>query len=373
MANQKSTILVIDDDDTIRDNISDLLSWDDYYVITAKNGQQGLRLALEIRPHLILCDIMMPDMDGYEVLQNLRSSPTISTTPFIFLTALSDREHVRRGMKIGADDYLSKPFSASELLATVHARLQRLEDIQAEYEQELEMARKSFTQMVAHELRTPLISIVMVQEMIAKRAEQLTPLQIQELMTTMESGTRRLRHLVEQVVFMNQLETRLLNEQIIQDNGILINLKHLLKESVNTAQLFVYRNKPNHVNLSLPENDYHLRGDFAALKQALAEIISNAINFSPPSEPVDVMVEEKKSNWISITVRDFGVGIPRDKIALAQMEFQQINREKQEQQGLGLGLPLAQRIVSVHKGELQIKSVEEQGTEVMIILPLTTP
>jgi DNA-binding NarL/FixJ family response regulator len=126
-----NSILIIEDDDNFRSSISLILKMEGFEVRTAKNGALGIAAALENRPDLILCDIMMPEMDGYSVLEYLKKDSNFDDIPFIFVTALGDRNNIRRGMNVGADDYLTKPFSAEELVAAVVGRLHRIETIRS--------------------------------------------------------------------------------------------------------------------------------------------------------------------------------------------------------------------------------------------------
>jgi DNA-binding NarL/FixJ family response regulator len=119
------TILIIEDQPDMRENIATILEMENYAVLSAASGSEGLRLASEEKPDLILCDIMMPQMDGHTVLQKIRENRTIAGTPFIFLTAKGERRDIRIGMNLGADDYLTKPATATELLAAITARLER--------------------------------------------------------------------------------------------------------------------------------------------------------------------------------------------------------------------------------------------------------
>lgn len=120
-----TTILLIEDQPDMLSSISTLLEMEDYAVLKASNGRTGFALAQEEKPDLILCDVMMPVMDGHAVLHALRKDATICGTPFIFLTARGEKPDIRTGMDLGADDYLTKPASASELLGAVRARLAR--------------------------------------------------------------------------------------------------------------------------------------------------------------------------------------------------------------------------------------------------------
>lgn len=121
------TILLIEDQPDMRENLATILEMEDYSVVLAENGREGLNLARDRRPDLVICDVMMPEMDGYLVLQSLRRDPATATTPFIFLTAKGEKGDLRAGMNLGADDYLTKPVTAIDLLAAVEARLNREE------------------------------------------------------------------------------------------------------------------------------------------------------------------------------------------------------------------------------------------------------
>lgn len=119
------TILIIEDQPDMLENIATILEMEGYAVLTASDGQDGFSRAQEEKPDLILCDVMMPQMDGHQVLQTLRDDQTISGTPFIFLTAKGEKRDQRTGMNLGADDYLTKPVTATDLLAAVSARFDR--------------------------------------------------------------------------------------------------------------------------------------------------------------------------------------------------------------------------------------------------------
>ena len=118
-------ILVIEDEEAVRENLIDLLEAEDFEIVAAANGRIGINLALSEVPDLILCDMMMPEIDGYGVLSALRQDPLTATIPFIFLTAKSAKADFRQGMDMGADDYLTKPFTRAELLSAIMNRLER--------------------------------------------------------------------------------------------------------------------------------------------------------------------------------------------------------------------------------------------------------
>jgi len=122
-------ILVIEDEEFVRETISDMLEIEGYIPILANNGESGLNCLSELRPDLILCDINMPVMDGYEVLERIKSTGDLSSIPFIFLTAKASNNDMRRGMELGADDYIFKPFKARDLLNAINTRLTVLTEV----------------------------------------------------------------------------------------------------------------------------------------------------------------------------------------------------------------------------------------------------
>ncbi|MDB9304989.1 response regulator [Nodularia spumigena CS-591/12] len=182
-------ILVIEDEDQIRLNIQEILVLADFSVVTSSDGVRGLNLAKVKLPNLIICDIMMPGMDGLEVLQNLRNDPQTANIPLIFLTAKSERDDLRQGMNLGADDYITKPFEPREILQAVKARLERqavstqqylneqdkVAKIQQkikesgtnlEVSQQLSQMRENILDQLSQDLRNPLSSINMALHML---------------------------------------------------------------------------------------------------------------------------------------------------------------------------------------------------------------
>lgn len=127
------TILIIDDNNEIRENIAEILTLGGYKALMAENGKQGIEMAIREKPSLIVCDIMMPELDGYGVLHLLRKNPETENIPFIFLTAKSERSDFRKGMEMGADDFITKPFDDLELLNAIEIRLKKYEVLQGKY------------------------------------------------------------------------------------------------------------------------------------------------------------------------------------------------------------------------------------------------
>lgn len=362
-------ILVIEDEESVRENILEILDFEGFEVQGAADGREGVRLAGEFQPDLIICDIAMPEMDGYSVLLEVRQTPTIASVPFIFLTARTDRAFMRHGMELGADDYLTKPFSSAELLAAILARLERREVTARAMEGRIEDAKRQLVQMIAHELRTPLVSIEMALDLISRQVGQLEPSQLLELLDYINRGSNRLHHVVEQMVLITQLESGLLTSDLLREQGLPVHVSELLIASVSLARRFAPRSADVPVRIDERDDDVSVWGDVNALRHALAEIIANALSFSPAGGEV-VVAEWRSGGRVVIAVTDRGPGIPPQQLAHALREFYQIDRDRQEQQGMGMGLPLARRLIEVHRGALDIQSVVGRGTQVTVQLPL---
>jgi len=177
-------VLIIEDDPAVLDNLEDILTLEGFKVVTARDGRQGVEAALQHAPDLILCDVMMPEMDGHEVVQMLRERPETKTTPFIFLTAKADRLDQRDGMESGADDYLTKPFRPSEVTRAIRVRLERHATLMQPYRNEMERSKtleqqlkdntelssikESLLNKLSEDLREPLGNVNLALHMLGK-------------------------------------------------------------------------------------------------------------------------------------------------------------------------------------------------------------
>jgi two-component system, sensor histidine kinase and response regulator len=362
-------ILVIEDEIHIRENIIEILEMDNYEVYEADDGVAGVQMALKYPPDLVICDIMMDGLDGYQVLEALRLNPTSAATPFIFVTSLGDREHMRQGMAYGADDYLCKPFGPTELLTAVESRLRRQKTIYKKSEEKLEKVKQDLARMVTHELRTPVASMKMVMQIISRQVDFLEPPQIQEFIETLEMGNNRLSRVIDQMVFATQLETGTLSRECLIVDGIRKPFWEVFLPTINMARQFIPSRHDVDIHLPVELDEMVILCEPTALRQAFAEIIANALNFSPKDGAVRMSYQEK-DGYLWISIRDDGPGIPAERLQAAMQGFRQIDRERHEQQGLGLGLMLARRIIEAHGGDIDVKSIVGQGTRVRVKLPI---
>jgi signal transduction histidine kinase len=276
---------------------------------------------------------------------------------------------MRSGMELGADDYITKPFTTQELLVAVQTRLEKHTAMTQLNDEKLEKARQQLTRMVAHELRTPLISINTVLDIISRQLGQLSRYQLQEMLDTIGMGSKRLNRLVDQMVFLTQLETGILKQDEIVSNGVPMRLWEVLITAIDLARRFAYLHPEVDIQLDDRDNLALVMCNPAALKHALAEIITNSLSYSPAGS-VATIAQWKTSDSVWISVVDQGQGIPPEHLVQIIEGFHQVDRETHEQQGMGLGLALANRVIEAHGGKLEITSVVGKGTQVLVCLPV---
>lgn len=362
-------ILVIEDVPELLAEIAEWLNFEGYDVVTAVNGRDGVEKAMTAQPDLIVSDITMPEMDGYEVLEALQKEPHLASVPFIFLTAHADKSAVRRGMNLGADDYITKPFKLDELLTAIETRLKRRQTIADTAHQDVSELKRKLVAMVSHELNTPLVSLSFVQELIEEQLGRLSREETAELLETLRAGTNRLEHLVRQTVILSKIEAKTLTAETIRMVGRPVLLWQLIADAMEMARRYAYRNQQGHIAIDQQDEAIAIFGDVHLLKQAISELLTNALNFSPQGASIHLHVWQADA-WVWLRVQDAGSGMNAADSTKAQQPFEQIDRERREQQGMGLGLSVSRHIVELHGGRFEIISIENRGTQVTFSLPL---
>lgn len=363
------TILIIEDEEGIREVVYDLLTTHHFLVIAATNGNEGVQLAIEHQPDLILCDVAMPVLDGYGVLEQLKKQPTTLTIPFIFLTAKSSVKDLRQGMELGADDYLIKPFTAQELLNAIETRLNKQAQLKGHYEESLNQLRRNITAALPHELRTPLVGILGASEFLLGDYENLDSEIVRELLSDIHSSGERLYQLIKKYLQFIHLQER----QLRQSPHPTVLGENVVALVTGTAErvLSVY---DRHQDLTLSLQIKRLSLNSQDFQQLLEEILDNAAKFSEKGTPIHLKVFED-SEQMHVVLKDQGRGMTPTELANIGA-YQQFNREHFEQQGAGLGLAIVKLITEIYDGHIRISSEPGQGTTVHVNiprLPITNP
>lgn len=358
-------ILVIEDQVDILDDVVDTLRLEGYEVLRAERGEDGVRLAREELPDLIVCDIMMPNMDGYQVLEILRSETETRTIPFIFLTALAERANWRQGMVMGADDYVTKPFHLQDLLESIQAQFHKQELIEDRTQEQLDTLRNSIVLALPHELRTPLNSIIGFSDMLVSEADQLSPDQVSNWGQHISKAAERLYRLVENHLYYVRLQVAVQGGARLQSDDALFDFGSAI-ESI-ARDLADECHRPDDLRLELDPAPMIQMQDNDAQK-VVHELVSNAFKFSEPGTPVHVYGEVVDGGY-KFTVTDEGRGMNKKDIDQIGA-YIQFERWIYEQQGMGLGLTIVKLLAAGYDTDFNIRSNKQQpGTRVCFVLP----
>lgn len=360
-------ILLIDDEELMRRTIRATLVRRGFTVLESANGAEGLELAKSQLPDLILCDINMLGLSGYDVLQRVQQHPATAAIPVVLITGDSEHHGLREGMNLGADDFLVKPFSPDSLLAAVGARIKRRQAVRQQATLEMEQLRRNIGQAVPHEMLTPLNGILATAELIEGNPA-LSP-DVTELARVIISSGERLHRLISRFMRYTQLE--LMASRPGELAALWQSTSGPVDELVAAAAQAVAAEAQRAADLRLD-----LAGCTAPMlaeyfSQLCVELLDNAFKFSTAGTPVEVKVGLAADDiWLS--VRDHGRGMGSDEIQRIGA-FMQFQRGRYEQQGAGLGLVLARRIAEIHGGSLELNSQPGVGTEVLVRLPAVAP
>ncbi len=358
-------ILVIEDEESIRENILELLEAEDFESIGAANGKIGIKMAIAQIPDLILCDMMMPEIDGHGVLKALRSEPITATIPFIFLTAKAEKTDIRLGMELGADDYITKPCTPQELLKAVAIRLDKHKAISIKSQKTLDELRSNISMSLPHELRTPLNAIMGFSELILSEYSILKESDILEMMGYIQLSGHRLYRLIQNFLLYTDLEIAATNPELLKEmrSSEFSCVESLLSEKAR--QQAKQANRTDDLQLNLQNSSAAI--DSMRLTKILEELLDNAFKFSSEGTPVFVTALVENQQFI-LSVKDQGRGMTVDQIA--QLEaYMQFDRQLYQQAGLGLGLAIVKRITELHGGNLKVESSPNQETIVSVFLP----
>jgi len=359
-------ILVIEDEKSVQANIIKLLQFEDFDVIGAENGYVGVQMAKEQLPDLILCDIMMPELDGYGVRHTLCQNPVTATIPFVFLSAKADKADIRLGMALGADDYLIKPFTRDELLQAIFARLDKQATIDRQFKEKIDKLRNTITESLPHELLIPLNQIQEFLQTLTNEYDLLERHKILEMTKEAYASSLNLQRLIQNFLLYALLEVTVkAPEQFKALRGSCISMA---KSVITDVAIEKAKHLDREADLDLDLQDITVPILEANLAKIVEEIIDNAFKFSPAGTPVRI-VSVLDNNMFILSVMDQGQGMTREQFTNlgAYIKFE---RQLYSQEGSGLGLAIAKHLSELHGGELTIDSILDQKTTVRVALPL---
>ena len=360
-------VLIVDDNPLIVNVLKSLLAAERFDVCVSNNGEEALSV-LGARPiDVIICDIMMPRMDGYELHQVVRQRPELSHIPFIFLSALNDNNEVSRGLESGVDDYLVKPFEPRMLIALVKGKIKRSRTLKTMSEQRYESYRRKVVHTLSHEFRTPLVAINTGSELLIEQKEQLDIKRMRELIEAIRRGGLRLERLVNDFMLLQQIEAGIA-QRLFETRKHPQVLSSIIEDYLRSFGDEL-QNDGFRIKVLDTEKSHEALIYGPQITDILSRFINNAVKFKAQDLTIEIH-HYVKNGEVILEVRDRGIGIDITRVKEALAAFGQLDRDKLEQQGSGLGLAIASRYAQIHGGRIEFENREGGGSIVRLVLPI---
>ncbi len=361
-------VLVVDDSSDNVFLIQTILEEEGYAISTAENGPSALTQIEQSPPQLVLLDVMMPGMDGFEVTQRIRRNTKLPFIPILLITAY-DQPSVAQGLDMGADDFIRKPVEVDELLARVRSLL-RLKHSVDERDQ-IARQREDFVSRLTHDLRTPLVAADRMLLLFQQGAlGELSPT-MKEALATMLRSNQNLLQMVNTLLEVYRFEAGRKNLAFFP-----VDIADLLEEvTKELAPLAQEKGLLLQLQLGEQPQPYKLLGDRLELHRLFTNLVGNAIKFTDtgsvtirllPNHDLATNPTTKQPASITVEVADTGPGIPPEEKASLFERFRQGGHKRS---GSGLGLYLSRRILEVHKGTIEVKSEVGKGSVFVVSLP----
>jgi signal transduction histidine kinase len=358
------TILLVDDDPQVRSMFGLALRRNGYHVIDADSGASGLALARQYLPTLILSDIHMPGGDGSTLLQEIRRDPELRSKQVVLMTGRPDLVTPRKGMEDGADDFLLKPVGINALLSCVEARFRRASISWRVEDQMLAQLRSTVPSHLPHEFFTPLAGIIGLMEILRADDGTFTKAEVSDIYSDVYQSALRLHRTLRNYLMILDLQgvsTEAAKSPPTLSPGD-------VEESIRAGVEEALRVNSRRENLSLELEPCSINIKPDDLTRLVEELVDNACKFSRQDTPVVVKL---KADGVLI-VTDQGRGMAAEEISQIGA-FHQFDRKKHEQQGLGLGLVLVQKLTSNCQAKFSLKSEPGKGTEAWVTFPAVSP
>jgi two-component system sensor histidine kinase/response regulator len=354
----KNKILLVDDELSLRETISELLNYQNYDVKMASNGQEALDLLEYWSPDLIICDIMMPVMDGNTFHEIIKEIHSLNSIPFIFLTAKKENNLMRKCLLDGADDFICKPFKIKELTSIIESKIERFEKIKNNHTN-LYLGKKKY---FLHEINTPLNGILGSIKLLMKNEGSLDRKEILAFYESIKMSGERLNRTMQNIILYQNLKN---NSIKFNDNSS----SEILNTFLNTKEKIfkIYEGQEKRISFDIDKAIIKFSQEH--LEFIFFELIDNALKFSSADKKIIVSGTKYDDKYYEININDSGIGLSEEELNKIGAS-QQFNREEREQQGLGLGLFLSKNIIRESKGVFSIISKENEGTAIKIFLPL---
>ncbi len=359
---KKPLILVAEDIPKNMEVVCNILRREGYRLAMAGNGRQALEMVPNVQPDLILLDIMMPEMNGFEVCEHLKKDPAAKDIPVIFLTAKTEMADIVKGFDIGAVDYVTKPFKAAELLSRVKTHLEL--KFSREALNELNATKDKFFSIIAHDLRNPLQSLLLSAELLYKNYNIFDEEKRKNYIHGFFTNSRQISALLENLLAWSRSQRGRLDIKPEK-----IDIAALAAESTNLIK--ANAQKKEIVISSQIEPGTFAFADKNMIRTVMRNLISNAVKFTHPGGEIKVNASTLAgSNRVLITVSDNGVGMSADKISrIFRIDAKKTTIGTAKEKGTGLGLILCKEFIEKNNGSIDVTSEPGKGSCFTVTLP----
>jgi len=359
-------ILVIDDEEDMRLLMCAILARGQHETESAPDGESALRMLATTRFDLILCDISMRGMSGYAVLSRVRELPESAHTPVVLVTGMADLKGMREGMKLGADDYLPKPFTVTELLSVVQTRLAKAQSLRKDAEDRAKSLRSHISLMLPQDLLNPLTGIIGLAGILCDEADTLSHPEAAEIARDIQKSGERLNRQINNFLIYSQIE--LLSTDPARLQALRSSPPSSLARVLADVATKTAARHNREADLVLAAGHANVIISAQNLEKIVGEIVDNAFKFSNPGMPVKV--DSKVADGVAvINVHDAGSGM-REGVFDSIRSLSRIERFATQEGDSGLGLAIALRMAEIHNGRLYLGETDGTGTHVCIELPL---
>lgn len=359
MSESKQIILMVDDEESLIDIVGSVLEAEGFTVLTAKSVDKAIEHLHTTTPDIIISDITMPGKNGFDFFAHVRSLSHLQQVPFLFLTAHSDPESILVGKEIGSDDYLTKPVDFHLLLSSIRGKLKRKDQLNKAVNFQTEKMKNEIFRLITHEMRTPLTSILGATEMLSDSQGDYSPKELTDFLKMLQNSSKRLNAMVDDFLTVTKIESgEIKREMEVQQSRI--NPYHIVNRIIMELE---YHCSHQHISIKnlIPDMTISVMMFAPHVENILRRLIDNAVKFSHPNGAVSVSLLEENESFI-FSVSDYGTGIAEEKKTVIFQKFGQIDRDKHEQQGSGLGLFIAYHLAKLNGGEVSFESMEGKGS-----------
>jgi two-component system sensor histidine kinase/response regulator len=344
----KVKLLLVEDDRDLQQNIKDILEFYDFEVLTADNGLEAIKLLYSENFDLVVSDVMMPEIDGFELLKKVRSDKKMLNLPFLFLTAKVEKEDLRKGMECGAEDYLTKPVHAKDLIGAINAAINKKRVMESWLEERIDQVLNEERNVKYHELRTPLFGLMSILEMVTTSFETFDAVQLKEILESAYDASRRLNESLLNLARYNGLKLYLPKKNEI------LSIKKIIEDAMDLIDKECE---------FICDADFSIQFEIEILRFILNELLMNACKFSS-KEPILIFLKERT---LTIVNYQEHLGTPQN-IEIAP--FRQLERHFFEHQGLGLGLYLSKSYAIINNADLTAGISDDLKFVVSLKFPL---